>query len=183
MKPTALAHLIAEFLDAQQDRHRVTWHMADITVTIYEKAGVPGLHDLAAASGLTEGYLRMFIRTARAFPQGVRRTELSFHHHIVAMRALRRFPAGTPEHSPQFWADQAAVQGLTRNALKAAMANHTAAGAALETRQAVAVKRVNDADHERQRILALAEVFNRVHAPFWGSRLVIVEQPILSSAS
>ncbi len=157
--------------------------MADITVAIYEKAGTQGLRDLAKASGFTEAYLRMFVRTARAFPKGVRRAELSFHLHVTAMHALRRFPKGTAEHSPQFWTDQAAVQSLSAKALHHAMTHHTPVGSTAATRASLAQQRFQVAARDYHALIAQVARFNEVDAVFWGSRVVLVEQPILSPAS
>ena len=183
MKNTALARLIAEFLEAQQDRHRATWRMADITVTIHDRDGVKGIRALAVASQFTEAYLGMLIRTAKAFPAGTRRPGLSFSLHTEAMHALRRFPEGTPEHLPDFWVNQATVHHLNSRTLHEAMMNHNPADSTLAARTSVVTRKVVVAERHLAALQTDVDAFNRDDAPYWGSRIVLVEQPILSPAS
>lgn len=179
--PQDLPQLIHEFLAAQQAAQINTWRMVDLAGAIRAQAGSRGLHQLAHASGLTVNYLRTFARLARLFPPETRVAALPFHHHIQASHALRLFPAGTPEHEPTYWLQQAQTHRLSVVALHEAMAHHTVAGTPLATRQAFARTRVRDADRERRKILRLVDGYNRVHAPYWGTRLVLTEQPLLSA--
>lgn len=180
---TPLNHLIAQFVDAQKDGNRARWRQIDIAAEVYAKAGAPGLTQLAKASGLTHDYLRMFVRTAAAFPPGTRRIELSYSHHHTAQRALNRFPEGTREHEPGFWLDQAIAQHYTYEQLEAVINHHTLAEDSLEARQANAAAKVTEAQRARNHVIADVERFNAVHAQFWGARLVVTEQALLNPAS
>ena len=142
-------------------------------------AGSRGLHALATASGLTVNYVRRYARLARLFPPETRVSSLTFHHHVQASSAGRKFAVGTPEHDPSFWLTYARERGLGVAALHDAMRHHTVAGATLATRAAFARTRVRDAARARHTLIPLTDAFNREHAPFWGSRLVITEQPLL----
>ena len=184
MTASALARLIAEFLEAQKDRQRATWRMADITVTVHTQAGRAGLHDLARAAGVTMGYLYLLRRTARAFPPGTRRPEISFHMHRIATTAPGRFPAGTAEHEPAFWTEQAVIQGWTSmDQLQHAMTDYTPTDSTIAARSSRVLRRFDEATQHYTNITAAIATFNAVDAPYWGSRLVLVEQPILSPAS
>ncbi len=120
---------------------------------------------------------------ANAFPPGARYTTLTYDHHRIAMRAARHFPADTPAHEPTFWLDQAAAQGWHRPQMLFAVKHYVSPEDTVSSRQAQMVLHVSDADRARTRIVAQLEDFNARHAIYWGSRLVLVEQPILAPAS
>lgn len=180
---TTLDRLIDQFIDAQKDGNRARWRQIDIAAEVYAANGQRGLKRLAQASGLTHQYLRMFVRTAAAFPPGTRRLELSYSHHHTAQRALKRFPEGTREHQPSFWLDQAVAQNYSYLQLEAAINHHMLAEDSLEVRKAQAATRVVEAQRARDRLIADAERFNTVHAQFWGARLVVSEHALLNPAS
>ena len=180
---TTLDRLISQFLDAQRDGNRARWRQADLATAVFAEAGSRGLAKLAQASGFSLDYLRMFVRTAAAFPPGRRRIELSFSHHRIAQRAAKRFPDGTREHDPQFWLDQAVAQAYRAEQLRRAMDHHVLAQDSLEARQAQAAQTVVEAQRYIQRLQAGAEFFNATYAVFWGARIVIIEQALLNPAS
>lgn len=176
---TTLPGLIHAFLDAQQRVQITTWRLVDLAAAVRAPAGSRGLHALASASGLTVNYVRTYARLARLFPPETRVSSLTFHHHVQASSAGRKFPVGTPEHDPSFWLTYARERGQGVAALHDAMRHHTVAGATLATREAFARTRVRDAARARHTLIPLTDAFNREYAPFWGSRLVITESPLL----
>lgn len=104
--------------------------------------------------------------------------------HRLATTAEGRFPANTAGHDPAFWIEQAAVQGwASAERLQEAMANYVPADGTLAARSARVLRRFDEATQHYTRITTAIETFNQVDAPYWGSRLVLVEQPILSPAS
>ena len=179
----SLDRLIEQFVDAQKDGHRARWRQVDLAAAAYAVAGARGLAKLAQASGLTPAYLRMFVRTAAAFPPGTRRFDLSFAHHLAAQRAVKRFPAGSREHEPHFWLDASVAQGYNCEQLRHAMDRHVLTDDSLEARQRRVTRTVADAQHYRDRLVADAAYFNTTYAVFWGSRLVVTEQALLTPAS
>lgn len=180
---TTLDRLIDQFVDAQQDGNCARWRQVDLAAAVYAEAGSRGLAQLAQACGFTHSYLRTFVRMSAVFPPGTRRIALSYAHHAMALRAINRFPADSPEHDPRYWLDQSTVHGYTVQQLQDALLYHTLATDSLATRQAHAAHKVAEAQRARDRLAALMDTFNTEYAVFWGARLVLTEQALLHSAS
>lgn len=171
-----VSSLIAQFLDAMQDGRRAVWRQADLAAAIV-RDDPQGLKRLHEASGLSISRLKAMVRTARAYVPAAR-FPLPFEHHIIALCSAGMFPVGSPEAQPAFWLQKAVAGGLTREGLRRAMRQHLQANATPAQRLDRAIQRYRDSEQAIAALKAQLETFNRVHSPFWGATLTLLEVPL-----
>lgn len=110
--PTSFEADLAIFIQLREQEESALWAQADWAMNMAGRYGRHTARMIAAGVGLSEGYIRQLIATAKAFPEPDTRAEdLSFSHHRIA--AMTEDPAQ--------WLDTAVDHQLSVDELREAI--------------------------------------------------------------
>ncbi len=110
--PASFEADLAIFVQLREQEESALWAQADWAMNMAGRYGRHTARMIAAGVGLSEGYIRQLIATAKAFPEPENRAEdLSFSHHRIA---------GMTE-DPAKWLDTAVDHQLSVDELREAI--------------------------------------------------------------
>lgn len=183
-----LDSLIQRFKAALGRESDSLWTQADTALEIFLQFGRAGLRNLVQATGQSRSRISAVLAVARDIPPELR-TEfphLSFTHFHEARLAAAKFPAG-PKSAVTYWLRRANDERWTAGKIRSTsvqestliLSDPTDSKAQqdwLSRRGAAAREAFDDIKNSIDR-------FNRIHASYYGVRLVLESVPIADSVA
>ena len=139
---------IARFTTLMEKEQETQWQQAELALAMAARYGRKTASMVASEVGVSAGYVRHLIATAKAFPtDGTRAKDLSFSHHRIA----------AVSKDPQTWIERSIEGGYSVEQLREAIRSSR--------------DRIAQADGARrfeERLLRLVEEYNRDYTSITG---------------